>query len=206
MSRAKVGGVVGLIVVAGLAAAVAARASDIVTLGASHEVIEAITVSPSPVQSQSPLPSEPTLEPSATEPAPSETIPPSIISNNIDDAIRLWKGGIFSVHGGTLRLAHVDNASWVETTVGQTRTLIEPTCLACWSLPDETPIWLIVAYGQFQDSTRAIRPTPGLFTTAWAAVLEGGIGAKSGHNNQRYDLSSLGTVHELDPSVFNDPK
>lgn len=70
---------------------------------------------------------------------------------------------------------------------------------------ESAPVWVIVAYGQFQQSARAITsPTPGILTTAWVAVIEGGDGASSGgYSNQRYDLQRLGTPHELSPAVLN---
>jgi hypothetical protein len=46
-------------------------------------------------------------------------------------------------------------------------------------------------------------PTPVVFTTAWAAVEEGGIGAENYYSDQQYDLSQLGTPHELDPAILN---
>jgi hypothetical protein len=135
----------------------------------------------------------------------SPTPPPGIIANTFDDAVRLWKP-IFNIHGSTLHIAHVNTASYVETTVAQARAMFEPDrpySPGDWGVPESSLVWVIVAYGQFQPTGIGVTPTSGVLTTAWAAVVEGGIGTQNSYSNQQYGLSQLGTPHELDPAVLN---
>jgi hypothetical protein len=156
-----------------------------------------------------PPPATPTIAPTPTatpgnSPTPRRGI---IIANTFDDAVHLNKP-IFNIHGSTLHMAHVDTASYVETTVGQARAMFEPTRPydpGDWGVPESSLVWVIVAYGQFQPVALAITPTSGVLPTAWAAVVEGGIGAENGYSDQHYDLSQLGTPHDLDPAVLNSP-
>ena len=151
-----------------------------------------------------PPPATRTVAPTSTaSPTPQPT---GIIANTFDDAVRLWKP-IFNIHGSTLHIAHVDTASYAETTVGRARAMFEPYrpySSGDWGVPERSPVWVIVAYGQFQPTAIGITdPSTGVLTTAWTAVVEGGIGAENGHDDQHYDLSQLGTPHELDPAVLN---
>jgi hypothetical protein len=82
--------------------------------------------------------------------------------------------------------------------------MFEPNRPGYLGVPDSSPVWVIVAYDQFQPFVMGITdPTPGFFMTAWTAVVEGGIGGQNGYSDQQYDLSQLGTPHELDPAVLN---
>ena len=146
-----------------------------------------------------PPPSTRTVAPTPT----ASPTPPGIIANTFDDGVRLSKP-IFNIHGSTLDMAHVDTASYVETTLGQARAMFEPNLPGYLGVPDSSPVWVIVAYGQFQPFVMGISdPPPGVFTTAWAARVEGGIGGLNSYSDQHYDLSQLGTPHELDPAVLN---
>jgi hypothetical protein len=176
----------------------------LVAVGSIAVVVTAVVtlVMPSGGFSSGTTPSEtpPIVSSSSTS---TNTPPSSIVASTFDDAVRLWKG-IFNVHGSTLVIAHVDSASYVETTLGQARAMLEPNRPGELSVPDSSLVWVIVAYGQFEPFVMGITdPTPVAFTTAWAAPVEGGIDAENGYDDRQYDLSQLGTPHDLDPAVLN---
>jgi hypothetical protein len=129
--------------------------------------------------------------------------PTRFIANNIDDAIRLSRS-TFNIHGSTLALAHVDSASYVETTVAQARAFFAPSFPGDWGVPDSDLVWVIVAYGQFEPTHMGITdPSPGVASTAWDVVVEGTDLGRGWYSDQRYDLSPLGTPSDLDPAVLN---
>jgi hypothetical protein len=154
----------------------------------------------------SPVPPPATRTVAPTPTASRTPQPTGIIANTFDDAVRL-STPIFNIHGSKMHFAHVDTASYVETTVGQARAMFEPTRPfnpGDWGAPESSPVWVIVAYGQFRPMAISDPdPGTGVLTTAWAAVEEGGIGAQNGYSSQQYDLSQLGTPHELDPAILN---
>jgi hypothetical protein len=92
--------------------------------------------------SPAPPPATRTVAPTPT--ASRTPQPTGIIANTFDDAVRLWKP-IFNIHGSTLTMAHVDTASYVETTLGQARAMFEPDRPGYLGVPDSSPVWVIVA-------------------------------------------------------------
>ncbi|HEY8767959.1 MAG TPA: hypothetical protein VIP09_11990 [Dehalococcoidia bacterium] len=131
--------------------------------------------------------------------------PTRFIANNIDDAIRLSKT-IFNRQGSTLAVAHVDSATYVETTVEQARAFFAPQYPGDWGVPDSDRVWVIVGYGQFESTAIGITdPSPAVESAAWAVVVEGAGLSELAYSNQRYDLSPLGTPGDLDPADLNSP-
>jgi hypothetical protein len=104
----------------------------------------------------------------APTPTASPTPLPDIIAKIFDSAFLLWKP-IFNIHGSTLHIAHVDSAIYVETTAGPAAAMLEPYHPGGLGVPDNSPVWVIVAYGQFQPTNIGVTdPTSGVHTTAWA--------------------------------------
>ena len=58
----------------------------------------------------------------------------------------------FNRNGSTLAVAHVDSATYVETTVEQARAFFAPGYPGDWGVPDSNRVWVIVAYGQFEPT------------------------------------------------------
>jgi hypothetical protein len=88
--------------------------------------------------------------------------------------------------------------------VAQARAFFAPSFRGDWGVPDSDPVWVIVAYGQFEPTAMGITdPSPGVLGTAWDVVIEGTDLFEGSYSNQRYALSQLGTPHELDPAVLN---
>jgi hypothetical protein len=134
-------------------------------------------------------------------PPATATVWPGLYANTIDDAIRLT-ASLFTGHGGTLSVARPESVSYVATTAAQARAMIPDGVL---QVPDETPVWLIVAHGEFLPSSVGVSVTPigPPSTTAWIVIVQGAAADfMDGYNNDRYDLSQLGTVVDLAPSEW----
>ncbi len=64
--------------------------------------------------------------------------------------------------------------------------------------PTDAPVWVVVAYGQFQGKSVPGSTTPGpSYSSVWVVIPKGQLGMSDGAGNERYDLSQLGTVVEV---------
>ena len=91
-------------------------------------------------------------------------------------------------------LDEVGPVVYVETTYGQVLTLSRFNALPP-GLPDSLPVWVIVAYGHFQDKSFPGSTTPGeAYSVRYMVIPKGQVGLSSGASNEQYDLSRLGTV------------
>ncbi len=99
----------------------------------------------------------------------------------------------------------IDTVQYVKTTVGQAKSRLASASdghfdpgkrVAGWGA-DDLPIWIVVAKGQFTKFS-IIDPTPGPpFSSLWVIFPMGRAGSFPFPSNAQYDLSQLGTVHNV---------
>ena len=98
--------------------------------------------------------------------------------------------------------------SYVETTVGEARDLLDPgRTIETWTAPDELDAWLIVAYGTFDYGSLGSTAPARRATSVSVVIPMGEPGAHGTDSVSRSDLSRIGTVMEvpLPLSTLTDP-
>ena len=140
---------------------------------------------------------------SIREPTPtqSQSSPPADLDTapalTADEALR--RAADWFMGGGTfLELAHPQAVSYVETTVGEARQLFERNGpRTAPDVPDDAPVWVFAAYGQFQMYNPGVEPPLGpLFRTVVVVIPKDEMGRQfnmGSGNDALADLSQLGT-------------
>ena len=105
-------------------------------------------------------------------------------------------------HGPPYDTNDVDRMEYVETTFGRAREVLPVVDMtapagARRQEPDGRRVWVIVAYGPFHTTGIHVQ-TPEPATTFWMVWPEDATYPYSGLSNEPYDLSSLGTVREVE--------
>lgn len=159
-----------------------------------------------------------TTDEATPRPLPNITPPDSAPVNTIQDAFNVAR--FLNFNGGPgPDTRNPDAVYYVETTFGQARKVFQVSpdgfnpAEAPTKIPDTTPIFVIVAYGQFPDTHVLGERTPHVYTAMWAMFAIGTQLHADNVGNEQYDLSQLGTVGVVEvplppqptPVTFNTP-
>ncbi len=133
-------------------------------------------------------------------PAPQPTRSGILYPEKFDNAVR-WAAEDFM--GGAEARSDLRSVSYVETTVGEARKLLTPSSRMSPDVPDGVPAWAFVAYGQFQDFCMgcSVHYSP-IYTTIAVVVPKTFEGKFVTGGDQRYDLTQLGTEHEVPAALL----
>ena len=99
--------------------------------------------------------------------------------------------------GGTfLELAQTESVRYVETTVGEARQLFERNGpRTAPDVPDGAPVWVFVAYGQFQMYNPGVEPPRGpLFSTVVTVIPKDETGRQFNMGSGNDELANLGQL------------
>jgi hypothetical protein len=125
---------------------------------------------------------------------PAVSTPVISIVNTIDDAFFLARVRTY-VSRPPIDAHDPKSVNYVETTFGQARTAFHLNAAVAQDYPDSAHVWVIVAYGDFALIGNV--PTPVPHTTVWLVFVEGHSTQYGGLDDERYDLSQLGTVKQV---------
>jgi hypothetical protein len=94
----------------------------------------------------------------------------------------------------------VQSVVYVATSVGRARDLFDPhreigSGRFFTDAPPDSPVWVVVAYGDFVWANRGVVEVPRVsYTAVWFVIPVGETGLYYDASNERYDLSRLGNV------------
>lgn len=140
----------------------------------------------------------------SARPASSEPVAPTSSygkpAKTLEDALSQARGRL---EAGPPFADEIESAVYVETTVGRARDLFDPkreigSGRFFTDAPADSPVWVVVAYAEFQWANRgAIDVPPVLYSTVWMVIPVGKSGMYLGASNEQYDLARLGRVVEV---------
>jgi hypothetical protein len=134
--------------------------------------------------------------------------------NSSADAVNVAACEVFTGGPGP-NTSNPQSLAYVEATFGEARSVLPFSANAFTGaaepdFPDDTPVFVIVAYGAFPEShVVGEARTPRVFSSVWSLFVKGELGTRhlTGFGTQEYDLAKLGNVHAVDdlPPVCSGP-